>query len=290
VERLYSDSIINLPLKEAIENYQVKLTGKQNFFAYYLRKTIPMSFDAMTTSPVELVNNHLKHHGKVSYSHVRLNKGQYILLTTSAKNHQVSSKFNASKSLMMITEATNSRSDKIYLSSHREEQYSVISSKLTNKKLFTRKCVYIMNDMYDSRSAEHCARVAMDSWIVWNFHQDVLPTFDNDLLSLGKEFPMFRNVYRVLLKKKNTQHFMQCECLLYERCGIPCKHILRITDKIEDNMVKIQHWKVYATHFGDDSELSRKLMDARSLQQCNEGNGVPISNSLLLKCLSPPFG
>jgi hypothetical protein len=72
--------------------------------------------------------------------------------------------------------------------------------------------------------------------------------------------------------------------------GIPCSHILRIMDKIEDNMVKIQHWKVYATHFGDDSELSRKLMDSRSLQQCNEGNGVPITNLLLSKCLTPPLG
>ncbi len=66
VERLYLDNIINLHLKEAIENYQVKITGKQIFFAYYVMKTIPMSFDAMTTLPVESVNNHIKHHGKVS--------------------------------------------------------------------------------------------------------------------------------------------------------------------------------------------------------------------------------
>ena len=67
IESLYSENIINLELKEAIENYQVKITGKQMFFANYLRKSIPMSFNAMTTSPVESVNNHIKHHGKVSY-------------------------------------------------------------------------------------------------------------------------------------------------------------------------------------------------------------------------------
>ncbi len=60
-------------MDKAIENYQVKITGKQNFFAYYVRKSIPMSFNAMTTSPVESENNHIKHHGKVSYRHVRLN-------------------------------------------------------------------------------------------------------------------------------------------------------------------------------------------------------------------------
>ncbi len=80
--------------------------------------------------------------------------------------------------------------------------------------------------MYDSWSAVHCAKVSTDSWIVWNFDKDIASSFNNDVLSLGKEFPVFQNVYRVLLKTKNTQHFMQCDFLFYERCGIPCSHIL----------------------------------------------------------------
>ncbi len=61
---------------------------------------------------------------------------------------------------------------------------------------------------------------------------------DNDVLDLGIKFPQFRNVYRVSLTKKNTQQFMQCDCLLqYERYGIPCQHILQITNKIEDSMI-----------------------------------------------------
>ena len=65
IQGLYSDNVINQQLKEAIENYQVKITGKQRYFAFYCRKTIPMSFDAMTTSPVESVNNHMKHNAGV---------------------------------------------------------------------------------------------------------------------------------------------------------------------------------------------------------------------------------
>ncbi len=41
IQRLYSDNVINQQLKEAIENYQVKITGKQRYFAFYCRKTIP---------------------------------------------------------------------------------------------------------------------------------------------------------------------------------------------------------------------------------------------------------
>ncbi len=107
------------------------------------------------------------------------------------------------------------------------------------KTLFNENDVYQLNYMYDSCGDESCARVATDAWIVWNFNKDTQPRFENDVLQLGIMFPVFRNVYRVSLKKKNTQQFMQCNCLHYERIGIPCNHILRITNKIEDNMVKI---------------------------------------------------
>ena len=203
---------------------------------------------------------------------------------------QVSGKHNASKSLIMITESTDKRSEKIFQASQREQQYTVIASKLANKIHFNRNCVYMLNNMYDARCNESCARFSKDTWIVWNFVKDTQPRFDNDVWQLGMMFPVYRNVYRVSLIKKNTQNFLKCDCLHYERCGIPCNHILQITDKIEDNMVKIQHWKVYNTHFGDDSTLGTRLMDAQSLQQNNESNGVPITTSLLRSIMSPIFG
>ena len=68
---------------------------------------------------------------------------------------QVSGKHNTSKSLLMITESTDKRSEKIYQGSQREQQYTVIASKLTNKKHFNRNCVYQLNYMYDSRGDEY---------------------------------------------------------------------------------------------------------------------------------------
>ena len=202
----------------------------------------------------------------------------------------MSGKHNVSKSLLMITESTDERSEKINFCSQRELQCTVIASKLTNKILFNRNCVYMLNHMLDTSSDENCARVSTDAWIVWNFSKDTQPKFNNDVLQLGIMFPMFRNVYRVSLMKKNSQHYLQCDCLHYERYGIPCQHILRITNKIEDNMVKIQHWKVYGTHFGDDSELSAKLIESRSMQQNNESCGVPITMTLCSIITCPLFG
>jgi len=65
IAKVYADGLITQQLKEAIERYQVKMSTKEDFLAYYIRRTVIMSYDAMTTSPVESVNNHTKHHAKV---------------------------------------------------------------------------------------------------------------------------------------------------------------------------------------------------------------------------------
>ncbi len=86
-------------------------------------------------------------------------------------------------------------------------------------------------------------------WIVWNFEYKP-PHFQNEDIALSEGFPQFANVYHVTCTKKGNQHFLKCDCLLYERCGIPCSHILKITDQVEATMIKIQHWKVFHVHFG----------------------------------------
>ena len=124
-------------------------------------------------------------------------------------------------------------------------------------------------------------------WIVWNF--EYKPThFDNEDLSLSVRFPQFANVYHVTSTKKGNQNFLKCDCLLYERCGIPCSHILKITDQVEATMIKIQHWKVFHVHFGlEESKISSQLMKGISIQLIDEDMGVPISEDCLIKAKSP---
>jgi hypothetical protein len=57
---------ISKGLYEAISQFQVQLNEKQSYLAYWARKSVIMSFDAMTTSPVESINCHIKHKSKVS--------------------------------------------------------------------------------------------------------------------------------------------------------------------------------------------------------------------------------
>jgi hypothetical protein len=68
-------SVINEALKkrhigkglyEAISQFWVQLNKKESYLAYWDQKSVTMSFDAMTTSPVESINCHIKHNNKVS--------------------------------------------------------------------------------------------------------------------------------------------------------------------------------------------------------------------------------
>jgi hypothetical protein len=45
---------------KAIEKLQCSIIDKETYLAFYVRKTISMSFDAMTTLPVESMNSSIK--------------------------------------------------------------------------------------------------------------------------------------------------------------------------------------------------------------------------------------
>ncbi len=66
------------------------------------------------------------------------------------------------------------------------------------------------------------------------------------------------------------------------RCGYPCLHVLKVTNELQPDMIKVQHWKIYAAHYNNDS--SGKGMEMKRIQlayQHYEGIGVPISGELL---------
>ncbi len=91
----------------------------------------------------------------------------------------------------------------------------------------------------------------------------------------GPKVPNFTNVYKVKVKQQANQCFLKCDCLHYERCGIPCTHIMKITNEIDETMITVQHRKVYLVHFGlPDSWLSDQLMKAVSMQILHEDLGL----------------
>ncbi len=118
---------------------------KQEYLAYYVWKHIHNCYDAMTTSLVESINCHIKHRSKAS----PLN--------------------NNSRSLMLITEGTNSWIAGIDNSAKRELQLTVLLSKLAVRNLYHRKCVYLLNRLFDSQKSRCCVMHMPAEWMVWNF-------------------------------------------------------------------------------------------------------------------------
>jgi hypothetical protein len=93
---------------------------------------------------------------------------------------------------------------------------------------------------FDDRKNQKCVQVLESSWFVWAFEVEQ-PHFGKDADSMAQKFPVFANVYKIKVKLQANQHFFKCNCLHYERCGIPCAHIMKITDEIDETMIKVQH-------------------------------------------------
>jgi hypothetical protein len=182
---------INDILKGAIQAFQVKMNVKQEYLAYYVRNHIHNCYNAMTTSPMESINCHIKHRSKAS----TLN--------------------NTSRSLMLITDGTNSRIAGIDNSAKRGLQLTVLSSKLTVRNLYHRKCAYLINRLFDSQKSQCYVMHAPAEWMVWNF-QYKPPYFKDDAFNLAYSFPVFANVYHVKVTTFRKQRFLKCNCLHYE--------------------------------------------------------------------------
>ncbi len=65
--------------------------------------------------------------------------------------------------------------------------------------------------------------------------------FGKDTDFLAQKIPVFANVYKVKVKHQANQSFPKCDWLHHERCGIPCTHIIKITNQINETMITVQH-------------------------------------------------
>jgi len=66
------------------------------------------------------------------------------------------------------------------------------------------------------------------------------------------------------------------------RCGYPCLHVLCVTNDLTIDMIKVQHWKLYASHYNDTSfGIGDELKKLQFQYSHYEGFGVPIHQRLL---------
>ncbi len=92
----------------------------------------------------------------------------------------------------------------------------------------------------------------------------------------------------MLLSPRND--YINTTKIFFMRCGYPCAHVLKVTNKLTLEMIKVQHWKLYATHYNDDDDTLGIGLELKKLQfqySKYEGLGVPISTEILTRCCQP---
>jgi hypothetical protein len=72
-------------------------------------------------------------------------------------------------------------------------------------------------------------------------------------------------------------------------CGIPCEYVVRISDELRHEMIHIQNWKIYASHYNDNSsklglELKKAQLDYKLY---GEQTGVPITEDIVVRAKRP---
>ncbi len=88
INKAHHQGIISDSLKEACEAFEGKLNNKQLYLSNWVRRTVLNSYDAMTTSPVESINSHIKQRicalssNNFSYSLMMIADGMYRLVYT----------------------------------------------------------------------------------------------------------------------------------------------------------------------------------------------------------------
>ena len=73
--------------------------------------------------------------------------------------------------------------------------------------------------------------------------------------------------------------FLQCSCGFFARMGLPCKHILRITNTVTATMCHIRWAKQFMFQFGNNDRVTDILV---TMQQIGLNNMVPVPSSLQL--------
>ena len=248
-------SILSQECISAIEKFQVVMKEKQQYIAHYVRLGVSLIRHAATTSPVESMNGNIK--GTMGCS----------------------SNINTSTSLLKMAKGSNRRITMFDNDAQRALQETSLSSKLIVKDTILKQCLHICNQNFDQRKYYKCVQCSEDDWMVWNFYNDTCKINEN----IAEMVPKFLNVFHVRLKRFLGVPYLRCDCRFYDTCGLPCQHILRITNEVRHEMIHVQNWKIYASHYNDGStELGFELRKAQlHFKQYGENMGVPVTDDIV---------
>ena len=208
-----------------IKSFQATIMGKEDRLAFHFRKHIYMCADAMTTSPVESMNDLMKNKQKLYSNH------------------------NLSTCLQRISNDQSLRYDMHVQRSFMEMNKNMLSSRAPTKNDIHRRCQHMLDYFHDNSQKIKCCQVSDREWYCWNFmdpekrtnfyntfnvedeEYDMSLEVDAEYLDCGdqkpaavdEEFlssltvPSYLNVYHLIVSKIGDQMYMKCSCMYDHR-------------------------------------------------------------------------
>jgi hypothetical protein len=120
--------------------------------------------------------------------------------------------YNSSNTLMKLATGSKRRITSFENAAQQQLQTSSLSSKLSVRDDIVKECLYICNQNFDQRVHLNCVAVSDENWILCNFYDK-----EHDYTDISKQVSKFHDVHHVQVKTLLEQHFLKCDCLLYER-------------------------------------------------------------------------
>lgn len=210
-------NLLGQDLIDALNRFQLSLISKQSYLAQYIRKDIYMSADAMTTSPVESMNDLIKNKQNIN-SRLNLSNTVDRIIT----DHKTRYNDHVNKALMQMNR-------------------TVLSSQAPTKDHIHPKCQHMIDFLYDTSHRLKCIQTNECEWICWDFKNNQLQlstdpfdeldyndiesmemnskmsSFDEEKVIASMKIPSFLNVYNIRVTSNDGRMFMKCSCCHYER-------------------------------------------------------------------------
>ena len=251
---------------DAVKSMKRDLRAREHKLAGYVRHGLKSHMLAMTTSPVEGQNKHLRHGEDRVGVKYQTNRSLLRIITRAQRN------FRARKARAYDELARN----------------CVFSNAWTGTYLI-RKGQALVDRFHSQRRVLKSARLSQTVYITWNFDIDDWLDHPDPLYV---HLPIMLRVEELNVSSPATPGcFVKCTCGGREGIGVPCSCFFRIGDNaglspqeiIHPQMVDIRYWKLFHTHYETNTDLGRLLNRAQAEAFANENKGIPVAQTVIDK-------
>ena len=253
-------------LKRTLRDKEPKLAG-------YVRHGVKNHMGAMTTSPTEGQNVHIRH-------------GQ----------DKIGVKYQAHKAMRRLLNRIQRNLSLRQQRAHAELARNTLFSNAWTRDYLIRKGQALLDRNHAKRLHIKSARLAGDEFIMWNF--DIGDWLDLPH-PLYQVIPNFLRICKIKLVTENSgANYSKCTCGEREGVGVPCTGFFKMCDDagvannemVHPCMVDVRYLKLYHTHYGAKNELGALMLKGQKYSFSNERKGTGLPKELMHLLLSSTAG